>query len=227
MKERWIQGLSANFDLRKARMLQMQLAKKVIKNDLLPKNLELVAGIDVSYTRNIAVAAIATLNYGTMKVIENKVNTVKQRFPYIPTLLSFREAPAIFSVLKKLKLKPDVYLVDAQGLAHPRRFGLACHIGVIRKIPTIGVAKSRLFGKVGDFKKNRAPVTDNGEVIANVLLKRRGRPLYVSLGHMVNLERAVDVVEHFIDSDCRTVIPIMFAHMLATEEKNRLLEAMT
>jgi len=226
LKERKIQVLPANFDLRKARMLQMQLAKKVIKNDLLPKNLKLVAGIDVSYTRNIAVAAIATLNYGTMKVIENKVNTVEQRFPYIPTLLSFREAPAIFSVLKKLKLKPDVYLVDAQGLAHPRRFGLACHIGVMRKIPTIGVAKSRLFGKVEDFKKNRAPVTDNGEVIATALLKR-GRPLYVSLGHMVNLERAVDVVEHFIDSDCKTVTPIMVAHMLATEEKNRLLEVMT
>jgi deoxyribonuclease V len=217
--------LPSNFDLRKARILQTQLAKKVIKKDLLPKKLKLVAGIDVSYARNIAVAAIATLNYKTMEVFENTVSKVEQRFPYIPTLLSFREAPAIFSVLKRLKTKPDVYLLDAQGVAHPRRFGLACHIGVIRKIPTIGVAKSRLFGKVGHFKNYRAPVLDNDEVIATVLLKRRGRPLYVSLGHMISLERAVDVVEHFIDSKYRTVIPIMIAHKLATEKKNRLLEA--
>jgi deoxyribonuclease V len=223
LKERKIPSFSANFDLRKALTLQTKLAKKVIKKDLLPKNLKHVAGIDVSYARTIAVAAVATLNYRTMDVVEKKASKVEQRFPYIPTLLSFREAPAIFSVLKKLKLRPDVYLVDAHGVAHPRRFGLACHIGVIKKIPTIGVAKSRLFGKVGNFRNNRAPVTDNEEVIATVLLKGRGKPLYVSLGHMVNLERAVDVVEHFIDEEIRTAIPIMVAHILATQEKNRFL----
>lgn len=137
-----------SFLVEKARKLQLKLAKEVVKEDLLPPSLKLVAGVDVSYVEDNAFAAVAVLNYEDMGLVEAKCSSVKTRFPYVPTFLSFREAPAIFSVLKKLKSVPDVYLIDGQGVAHPYGFGLASHVGVIAKVPTIGVAKSRLFGTV-------------------------------------------------------------------------------
>jgi len=119
-------------------------------------------------------------------------------FPYIPGLLSFREVPAVLEALQLLRRLPDMLLCDGQGMAHPRRFGIACHLGVLTDLPAIGVAKSRLLGTcaaVADGKGSRQPLYDKGEVIGTVLRTRRGvQPLYISVGHRVGLESAVDIV---------------------------------
>jgi len=209
-----------SFVIEKARKLQLKLAKRVLREDLLPPSLKLVAGVDVSYSEETAFSAVAVLNYENMELVEAKCSAVKTRFPYVPTLLSFREAPAIFSVLKKLESAPDVYLIDGQGVAHPYGFGLASHVGVIAKVPTIGIAKSRLFGKVTKRKPYSALISKGNEVVGVALTTKAGRrPIYVSVGHMVSLNRAVEIVKHCIKNDYQTAKPIIMAHKLANEEK--------
>jgi deoxyribonuclease V len=119
-------------------------------------------------------------------------------FPYVPGLLSFREAPAIIDALQQLSEKPDLLLVDGQGLAHPRRFGLACHLGVLADLPTIGVAKSRLVGAYEEPGTERGawtPLIDGCETIGAVLRTRRAvRPVFVSIGHRICLQTAIDLV---------------------------------
>lgn len=215
--------LSSRFSIEKARKLQSMLSRRVIVEDLLQPNLRYVAGIDVAYTGETAVAAIAVLDYDTMDVVEVKTDRVREQFPYIPTLLSFREAPAIFKVLPKLRSKPDIYLIDGQGLAHPYRCGLATHVGVAATIPTIGVAKSRLCGNVGAYSDDWAPITDDDEVIGAALITRRGKkPVYVSIGHMVSLKRAIEVVRHCA-TRYRVPEPIRTAHKTVTRERLTLL----
>ncbi|MCK4243424.1 endonuclease V [Candidatus Bathyarchaeota archaeon] len=214
-----------NFDIKRARGIQSALAKRVIKKDVLPSSLKTIAGVDVSYTQNLAVAAVAILDYDNLETIEVQFSLVKICFPYVPTLLSFREAPAILSVLKKLKSKPDVCLIDGHGVAHPYRYGLACHIGVIKKVPTIGVAKNKLFGEVSKFERNTAKIKDNSEVIGLALLKSTcRRPLYISVGNMVSLDKALEIVKHCISNNYRTAIPIMIAHKLANRKKHNLVK---
>ncbi|HFC53761.1 MAG TPA: deoxyribonuclease V, partial [Gammaproteobacteria bacterium] len=119
-------------------------------------------------------------------------------FPYVPGLLSFREIPAILEALQKLERPPDLLLVDGQGTAHPRRFGIASHLGVVTGIPSIGVAKSRLIGQHGEPPDERGawtPLQEGEETIGAVLRSRKGvRPIYVSPGHCVTLERALEYV---------------------------------
>jgi deoxyribonuclease V len=116
-------------------------------------------------------------------------------FPYVPGLLSFRELPAVLAAIEQLRILPDLYLCDGQGLAHPRRFGLACHLGVLLDAPTIGVAKTRLIGTHAPppaEKGGWTPLEDGGEVIGAVLRTRSGvKPVYVSIGHRVSLATSV------------------------------------
>ncbi len=119
-------------------------------------------------------------------------------FPYVPGLLSFREAPPILELLRGLSEKPDLLLVDGHGLAHPRRFGLACHVGLFSDVPTIGVAKSRLVGtyqEPGIERGSRSKLADRGETVGAVLRTRSAvRPVFVSIGHRVSLKTAIDLV---------------------------------
>jgi deoxyribonuclease V len=122
----------------------------------------------------------------------------KLTFPYVPGLLSFREAPAVLAALGKLGNRPDTIMCDAHGLAHPRRFGLACHVGVICGVPTIGCAKSRLIGthcEPGPGRGSRSPLRHEGEVIAAILRTRTAvKPVFVSVGHLCDLETAISLV---------------------------------
>ena len=185
--------------IRAARALQERWRAKVITADRLGK-LRYVAGVDVGFGRDGAVtrAAVAVLSFPELKPVEHAIVHKRTRFPYVPGYLSFREIPAVFAALKQLKLKPDLLLCDGQGLAHPRRFGLACHLGVLTGIPSIGVAKSRLIGEHGAMprkKGNWVPLKDDGEIIGAVLCTRSGmKPLYVSIGHRVSLETAIEYV---------------------------------
>lgn len=161
-----------------------------------------VAGIDVGFhgpgADARARAAVVVLRLGDLAVVESRVAERRVRFPYVPGLLSFRELPVILDALAKLERVPDLYLCDGQGLAHPRRFGLACHLGVILDAPAIGVAKSRLIGRhvePGQGRGDWAPLTHQGEVIGAALHTRpHTRPVYVSTGHRVSLKTAIQYV---------------------------------
>ena len=159
-----------------------------------------VAGVDVGFERGgeVTRAAVAVLAYPSLTLLETAIARRKTRFPYIPGYLSFREVPALLAALERLATAPDLILCDGQGYAHPRRLGLACHLGLLTDIPTIGVAKSRLIGEHGELAPEKGawvPLQDRGEVIGAVLRSRSGvRPLYISAGHRIGLESALHYV---------------------------------
>jgi deoxyribonuclease V len=156
-----------------------------------------VAGIDASY-REVGRAAVVVLTYPALEVVEQAVATVASVFPYVPGLLSFREGPVVLAALAKLTARPDLLMFDGQGYAHPRRLGLASHIGLLADLPSIGCAKSRLVGRSeepGPAQGDRAPLVADGETVGVALRTRpRTRPLFISPGYRVDLETAVAVV---------------------------------
>ena len=180
-----------------AKVIQEKFRSKVITSNQL-QHVQTVAGIDIGFENNgnITRAAIAVLSFPELELVEQRVVRDKTRFPYVPGYLSFREVPAALIAFEKLKIIPDLLLCDGQGLAHPRRFGLACHLGLWTRIPSIGVAKSRLIGThqdVGTEKGNWQSLMDEDEIIGAVLRTRTNvSPLYVSIGHMVDLPTAID-----------------------------------
>lgn len=165
-----------------------------------PKTVSRIAGVDVAYPGGGAVtrAAVAVLSFPALAVVETVVIEQPTRFPYVPGLLSFREAPAALAALETLKTAPDLLMVDGQGMAHPRRLGIASHVGLLTGLPTIGAAKSRLIGthdEPGLARGARTPLLHRGEVVGAVLRTRTGvRPLYVSVGHRMSLEAAIEWV---------------------------------
>ncbi len=216
--------ISSNFSVAKAHEMQKRLSKLVIKEDLLPKDIQYVAGLDVAYVNDVSVGAAIVLNYEFLSLVESRNAKIKTRFPYIPTLLSFREITPTLAAIKKLKTQPDVFLVDGQGIAHPYRLGFASHLGLILDRPTIGVAKSLLCGEIGAFNKEGcAPVTDkNEEIGAAVRREEREKPVYVSVGHKVSLKRAIEIIKHCTQNH-RIPAPIRAAHTAAGEEKRKLI----
>jgi len=204
-----------NFWVKKAHATQLRLSKHVIRKDMLPKTLRYVGGVDTAYRADTSVGAAVVLDYKTFSIIESTKARVKTRFPYIPTLLSFREIPPTLAAIKKLKTQPDVFLVDGQGIAHPYRLGFASHLGLILDKPTIGVAKSLLCGKIGNFiQEGWTPIIDKDEVIGAAVARNREKPIYVSVGHMVSLKRAIAIVKHCTRLH-RTPEPIRAAHAIA------------
>ena len=175
--------------------LQRTLAARVVTEDSVDK-IELVAGVDVAYTTNSdkLTAAVVIINAATLDVIETVTVTDTARFPYIPGLFSFRELPSLTKAFAKLKHRPDLVVCDGQGYAHPRRFGLACHLGVLFDIPTIGCGKTKLIGDASMPETTRgsfAPLIDRCEVIGHVLRTQTDiNPIYVSVGHRVSLATA-------------------------------------
>jgi deoxyribonuclease V len=181
-----------------------------------------VAGIDVAYSDGWAYSGAAVMDYASLAPVEAKTARVKTGFPYIPTLLSFREIRPALAAIRKLNIVPDLFLVDAQGIAHPFRLGFASHLGLLLNKPTIGVAKSRLHGYVEpENQEGWSPITDKGEVIGAALRRNNTeRPVYVSVGHKVSLERAITIVRHCAKST-RIPEPIRMAHFLAAEAKRK------
>lgn len=215
--------LNLKFSVKKAHEMQLCLSKKLIFEDTLPETVDYVAGVDVAYLKGTSVAAVAVLEYDTLSQVEFQVTHVKTCFPYIPTLLSFREIPPAYMAIRKLKIEPDVFLVDGQGFAHPYGLGFASHLGLILDKPTVGVAKSLLCGEV---EQNVAcgwqPLKYKGEIIGAEIVTRQGtKPVYVSVGHRVSLKRAVEIVFGCVGK-YRLPEPIRRAHIIANEEKRRL-----
>jgi deoxyribonuclease V len=212
------------FSVKKAHQTQLQLSRRIIHNDKLSKKVRLVAGVDVAYAGNLSIGAVAVLEYETLNLTESRIATCKTHFPYIPTLLSFREtAPAVLCI-RKLQTNPDLFLVNGQGFAHPYHCGIASHLGLVLGKPTIGVAKSRLFGKADDSKTKEdvAFLRHQGEIVgAEVTTKSGAKPIYVSVGHKVSLETAIKIVRNCTRNN-RIPEPIRKAHEIATEEKRKV-----
>lgn len=182
-----------------AKEIQWRLRDQVVMRDQLG-TVRFVAGVDVGFDKDgkIMRAAVAVLRFPELDLVEHSISRGPIRFPYIPGLLSFRETPAVLEALGRLRQPPDLILCGGQGLAHPRRFGLACHIGVLSSVPTIGVAKTWLVGAhapVGSVRGAWQPLIDDGDVVGAVLCTKTGvRPVYVSIGHLVSLKTAIDYV---------------------------------
>ena len=176
--------------------LQAELAGRVVRKDT-PGAVRRVAGVDVGFEADgrVTRAAVAVLEFPGLALAERAVVREPTRFPYIPGLLSFREAPAVLAAFARLRAAPDLVLYDGQGIAHPRRFGIASHVGLLLDVPTIGVAKTRLVGEHRRLPARKGawvPLVDDAETIGAVLRTRAGvTPLYVSIGHRVSLEGAV------------------------------------
>jgi deoxyribonuclease V len=184
---------------RQAIALQEKLRAKVEGRDRMGR-VRHVAGADVAFEKGGAVtrAAVVVLSFPDLELEDWAVARRPTRFPYVPGLLSFREAPAVLAAWRKLRILPDLLLCDGQGIAHPRRFGLASHLGLLLDVPTIGAAKSRLVGvheEPGNEKGDWAPLVDDGETVGAALRTRAGvKPIYVSVGHRVTLKTAIRYV---------------------------------
>lgn len=178
--------------------IQEKLKDEVITEDKLKEPVQYVAGVDMGFEADgtISRAAVAVLSFPDLQLQETSLARRPTTFPYIPGFLSFREIPAVLDALEKIKTIPDIILCDGQGIAHPRRFGIACHLGLIVDMPTIGVAKSLLVGKheeIPDTRGSWQPLIHRGETIGAVLRTRVGvKPIYVSSGHKVSLPTAID-----------------------------------
>jgi deoxyribonuclease V len=182
-----------------ARELQGRLACRVVREDRLGP-VHRVAGVDVGFEEGgrMTRAAVAVLSWPDLAPLEDAVARRPTSFPYVPGLLSFRELPAVLEALESLAALPDLLFCDGQGIAHPRRFGIAAHLGVLTDLPAVGVGKTRLIGVHDEVPEERGAwreLRDGDEVIGAVLRTRaRVRPLYVSIGHRVSLETAIDLV---------------------------------
>ena len=162
--------------------------------------LKTVAGADISILKSEKklICGIIVFSYPDLTEIERVYSEVEENFPYIPGLLAFREGPAIIETYGKLAVKPDVLILDGQGTAHPRGVGIACHVGVLLDVPAMGIAKSRLYGSFeepGTEKGSWTPLASRGgECIGAVLrTKDRTKPVFVSPGHRIDLESALEI----------------------------------
>ncbi|MDE2801854.1 MAG: deoxyribonuclease V [Chloroflexota bacterium] len=186
-------------DLEEAAALQRRLAGLVSTVNETAQPLRYVAGVDISAPddQGWVRGAIVVLRWPELTLAEVRIGRAQPPVPYIPGYLAFREVPAAEDALERLEITPDVILVDGQGMAHPRRFGVACHLGLTSSVPTIGCAKSRLTGRwegLGDERASSAPLVDRGEVIGAAVRTRTGvSPVYVSVGHRIDLETAIAV----------------------------------
>lgn len=204
-----------------AMAVQQNLRPKVVTHNEIGQ-VRTVAGVDISTAGKHAHAAIVVLSFPTLEPLEAAEADLPLTFPYIPGLLAFREAPAILAAMERLHLEPDLFLLDGQGWAHPRRMGIACHVGVIIDKPSIGCAKSLLcghHGMVGPHVGDYSEIQDRGEVIGVALRTREDTtPVYVSIGHKVDLPTAISYVLHCC-SGYRLPEPIRWAHRVAGGEK--------
>ena len=206
-----------------AKEIQRVLAAQVIrKNELGTPHL--IAGVDISREDSDGKArgAVVVIDFPALVLVEQNVVTLEVSFPYVPGLLSFREVPLILAACEGLTVTPDLFIADAQGIAHPRRLGLASHLGLILGTPTIGCAKSILCGRHGDLggePGDHTQLLDKGEVIGAALRTKKGvKPVYVSIGHRVDLEASIQWVMACLRG-YRLPQPTRLAHLAAAWQR--------
>lgn len=184
---------------KQAVVIQQRLFPKIIREDRIGR-INYIAGVDSGFEDNGKVirAAVVILEFPSLELKESAVARLPTSFPYVPGLLSFRELPVVLEALLKLEQEPDLLICDGQGIAHPRRIGIASHLGLLTGLPSIGVGKTRLTGTHGPVRDEKGawePLRDKDEIIGAVLrTRKRVKPVYVSIGHKVSLDTAVSYV---------------------------------
>ncbi len=200
--------------------IQEDLRRNIVLEDSLPDKLKTVAGVDQSFPGKDRVrSCIVVLGFPGLNEIERVFSEIEVDFPYIPGLLAFREGPSIIKAYSKLENKPDVLLVDGHGMAHPRKMGVASHVGVLLDTPTVGVAKSRLVGdfrapeRVGEY----TPLIYQNETVGAVFKSRKGcNPIFISPGNRISLESSIEVVRRCLRGH-KLPEPVRLAHKFVSE----------
>jgi deoxyribonuclease V len=219
--------LANKLNLSKARVVQEKLVTCLSELDNFVYPPRTVCGLDVSYVKNIAIGAAVLLEFPSLEVLNQTVVYCKVNVPYIPTFLSFREYPPLSLAYSALSTTPDVCFVDAHGKSHPRKIGAASHFGILRDIPTIGVAKRLLCGTILEKSTSWSPILLNDEVIgAEVSTKNQAKPIYVSIGHKISLDTAVELTK-LCTTRFRLPEPTRQAHRLATKSRLALKETLS
>lgn len=208
----------SRFDMKLMIKEQLRLAKKIIVRDQLPKHIRTIAGCDVSFINDTGVAAVVVTTKQDFKVVDKALYKGKPLIPYIPGFLSYREMSLILKAFSKLKKKPDIMLVDGNGILHPRRIGIASHLGLLLDIPTIGVAKKLLMGVVDD----KGFVVVNNEKRAMFLkTKPYAKPVIVSPGFKISLKTAIEIVSEMIQYPHKLPEPLHIAHRVSKEHAKK------
>jgi deoxyribonuclease V len=211
---------------REARTVQLELAGRV-KLQPLPRRFEVLGASDIAYVAatNQLTAVILTFGWPKLNLLETIHVVAPIRFPYVPGLLSFREIPPLLEAYSQLKRPPDVFLCDGQGLAHPRKFGLASHLGLYLGLPTVGCAKSRLCGNhelLDLHRGNRTPLYYKEEIVGYVFCSRDNvKPIYVSPGHLSDFESSLELISLCLGR-YRIPEPLRQAHQIATKLRRKL-----
>ena len=204
-------------DFAKLKEEQLKLAKKVTLKDSFD-NSELIAGVDCAYNQYDAIAAIVVCDYKTMEVKEKVFAVVKAKVPYLKGFLAYREGHAISEAYAKLENKPDLMIFDGNGILHPRRIGLASHMGVLLDIASIGIAKQLLVGEINGNK-----VYVDKEARAELIVtKEHSKPIYISPGHKISLKTSVEIVKHCIKFPHKLPEPLHLAHRYANEIREKI-----
>ncbi len=209
---------------KEAIQLQKELKKKIsLKKSF--NQVKKVAGADVSYYQNKMIAGVIIFKFSNLEVIEKQSFISSINFPYIPGLLTFREGPSLLEAFKKIKVEPDIILFDGQGIAHPRRMGIATHLGLFLDKPTIGCAKSKLSGNynaVGEEKGCYSLLREGEEIIGAVVRTRKKvKPIFVSPGHKMDLPNSIEIILKCTDK-YKLPVPIREAHIFVNQIRNNL-----
>jgi deoxyribonuclease V len=211
-----------NLSVKEAKEVQASLSRYVVTEDKY-REVNLVCGVDVGFQGAVAVAALSIFSFPDLRLLEIVTAKSEVSFPYVPGLLSFREIPPLLQAFKGLKNEPDLIFTDGHGIAHPRKFGLACHLGLIFDKPTIGCAKSKLVGEYREPGRNRGDSTYlslNRKIIGEVLRTRDNvKPVFVSVGHRISLKSALRFTLQCTHS-YRLPEPIRFAHRATSDKYN-------
>lgn len=207
------------------REIQKKAAQKILLVDAFKESLKLVAGIDLAFMNNEAIASCIVVDFLSQKIVETQILKTALNFPYIPTFLAFREGPAIIEVLNSVRTNPDVFLINAQGIAHPMKCGCASQIGVEVGKPTIGVTVNRLYGEYKAEPKEEGeatPLIIDNEQVGWVLKSRAGsKPIFISPGHLIGLNSSLTIVKTCLRGH-KLPEPLYLAHLYANQEKLRL-----
>lgn len=207
--------MSDKIDFEKLKQIQNNLAPEV--QGALPDDFKFnkVLGLDISYSKNnLAVVGGILIDANTFKIIEKISYRTKIDFPYVSGFLAYREVPKYIKLFCKLNNQPDLVLVDGHGLIHPRKLGSAAHLGVLIEIPTIGIGKSKFIGDPDFIPKQEgqwAPIRYNGEILGALLKPKKGKPIWVSIGSLIDLESAVEYTYELIKPKNRLPEPILLA----------------
>ncbi len=219
--------MADKLNISKARALQERLVTYLRETDDFVFPPQTVCGLDVSYVKNIAIGAAVLLDFPSLDLLNQAVVYCKMNVPYIPTFLSFREYPPLSLAFSALTTTPDVCFVDAHGKSHPRKMGAASHFGILRDVPTIGVAKRLLCGTIPEKSVVWSPILLNDEVVgAELPTKPHTKPVYVSVGHKISLDTAIELTQ-LCTTRFRLPEPTRQAHHLATQSRQTLKETLS